>query len=129
MTRRARRRAFAEAPPLLRRSDAARRRTRRYLIARDGLACNRCGEPISGEVPSIGHRLAVALGGSDHASNLALEHLACNKLGGASPAGGPGFFPGDRSYRQSSAARNGAQSDTVRRVRIRIGVMPPDPTE
>ena len=106
---------------LLRRSDAARRRTRRYLIARDGLRCWRCELLISGEVPSIGHRIAVANGGTDHASNLALEHLRCNQSAGAGE-----FFSAATVSRQASVARNGAENGTVRRVRVRIGVIPPD---
>jgi hypothetical protein len=69
----------------LRTSDAARRAMRRYLEARDGRVCVRCGDAIDrGETPSIGHVIARALGGSDAPSNLRLEHLDCNRRAGVS---------------------------------------------
>lgn len=71
---------------ILRTSSAARRSMRAYLIARDGLACRRCGDLIEGEVPSIGHIRALALGGSDAPDNLGLEHLACNMRAGIGDA-------------------------------------------
>jgi len=116
----------AAAGSVLRRSDTARRRMRRYLIDRDGLTCARCGELIIGELPSIGHRIAQANGGSDHASNLALEHLICNVAAGARAPMTGEFFSELEVPRQSPAAWNGARNGMVRRIRLRIGVMPPD---
>jgi hypothetical protein len=101
---------------LLRRSDAARRRVRRYLVARDGLTCQRCGQPIR-DRPSIGHRVALAYGGSDHADNLGLEHLDCN-LGLTMP----GFFISGSRSPAVPAAQNGPKI----RSRVRYGPMPPD---
>ena len=108
---------------ILRRSDAARRRMRRHLIERDGLTCARCGDPIERETPSLGHRIALANGGSDYASNLALEHIDCNRRAGVTP----GFFSEAQVARQSTAAPDGATNRPMRRARLRWGVMPPDP--
>jgi hypothetical protein len=105
----------------LRTSDAARRRMRRHLIARDGLACARCGDPIEREVPSIGHRIALANGGTDYESNLGLEHLDCNRR-----AGTAGFFSDPDIARQSTAAPNGAQNRPIRRTRARVRLIRPD---
>jgi 5-methylcytosine-specific restriction endonuclease McrA len=94
---------------------------RRHLIARDGLTCARCGDPIEREVPSIGHRIAVANGGGDSESNLGLEHLTCNRR-----AGTAGFFNGDAVPRQSSAAPNGAEIRPIARRRARLRLIRPD---
>jgi len=57
---------------------------RAYLEARDGRVCGRCSDPIpSSETASIGHVLALALGGTDALANLRLEHLVCNMRAGA----------------------------------------------
>jgi 5-methylcytosine-specific restriction endonuclease McrA len=56
---------------------------RRYLEARDGRRCVRCGDEIDRrETASIGHVIARALGGSDAPANLRLEHLRCNQSAG-----------------------------------------------
>jgi hypothetical protein len=57
---------------------------RRYLEARDGRTCGRCGDPIDRtETASLGHVTARAHGGSDSSANLRLEHLVCNQRAGA----------------------------------------------
>jgi 5-methylcytosine-specific restriction endonuclease McrA len=104
----------------LRTSDAARRSVRRYLIARDGRACARCGDPIERETPSIGHIIAVSLGGSDTPENLRLEHLACNQRAGAE--GARAVFQHDESPpADPSAARNGARKRRMNRTTVRYG--------
>lgn len=66
----------------LRTSDAQRRAVRRFLIARDGDRCGRCGLPGARE---LGHVLPRSRGGSDDISNLRLEHGACNRAAGNRP--------------------------------------------
>lgn len=79
----------AVSSPDLRTSDAARRAMRRYLEARDGRGCGRCGDPIDRrETASIGHIVARARGGSDGPGNLRLEHLSCNQRAGADDGDG-----------------------------------------
>ncbi|HEV8282335.1 MAG TPA: hypothetical protein VGQ02_10770 [Candidatus Limnocylindrales bacterium] len=59
-------------------------------MERDGPYCGRCQRYVDTELPgtdprgpSIGHRYPVALGGTDHMTNLRLEHLRCNQSAGA----------------------------------------------
>lgn len=57
---------------------------RQLVIDRDGMTCRLCGEEI--EVVSdihIDHIKPVALGGSDHPSNLQVAHSWCNMRKGA----------------------------------------------
>jgi 5-methylcytosine-specific restriction endonuclease McrA len=68
-----------------------------YLRTRDGNRCGRCAEYVdprlSGTHPdggTIGHRVALAVGGLNTLENLRLEHRRCNLGagvdGGALPA-------------------------------------------
>jgi len=130
----------------LRSSDAERRRMRAYLEARDGRSCARCGDPFeAGETASLGHVIAVAHGGSDDASNLRLEHLACNREAGADDDRARIVQPIARESAQirhdsrpvSQRARkyhgarcrpwNGARTGANNRTSVRIRLIPPDP--
>lgn len=64
-------------------------RTVAYLVALDA-SCGRCGEAIDPALPgthadgaTIGHRQALALGGTDDLDNLRAEHRRCNLAAGA----------------------------------------------
>ena len=106
----------------LRTSDAQRRRMRAYLVARDGRACGRCGDPIELETPSLGHIVALAHGGTDDAVNLRLEHVRCNREAGADGdrarivrPSEAGFSPGTRLPGSTRRVSNGARSRPMRR--------------
>lgn len=63
--------------------EKVKRRDRSYLkdaiIKRDGCGCFFCLEPFTDENPStIEHLLALAVGGNNVLSNLALAHESCN---------------------------------------------------
>ena len=131
---------------ILRTSDAARRRMRAYLVLRDGRGCGRCGDPIDArEVPSLGHIVAVADGGTDHASNLRLEHLVCNQSAGrardrarivnassmqnrgpdsADSVQGAIFQRADLPPADPAAARNGASNPERYRTIVRYPLEP-----
>jgi hypothetical protein len=122
----------------LRTSDAARRRMRAYLQARDGRGCKRCGDPIDrGETASIGHVIARAYGGSDAAHNLRLEHLTCNLRAGADrdhivreksntkSASIAVFHPERNCAAPPTAVSNGAGSGANRASVTRYRLMPP----
>lgn len=78
---------------ILHRGGQRMRTMRRRVVSRDGARCRRCGKAIdltlSGRDPmglSLGHIIPASLGGSDHESNLAPEHLGCNLgAGNAAP--------------------------------------------
>jgi hypothetical protein len=107
---------------------------RRYLEARDGRGCARCGDPIDRrETASIGHVIARALGGSDAAHNLRLEHLACNQAAGVDRTRAriveladvtPVFLRGRIAPAEPSAARNGARIRAGKRTFVRIAEDP-----
>ena len=117
--------------PDLRSSDAARRAMRRYLEARDGRGCARCGDAIDRrETASIGHVIARSLGGSDAPDNLRLEHLSCNQSAGADRSRArivelvdvakPVFLGSRISPAEPSAAWNGARFPAGKRTSVRI---------
>jgi 5-methylcytosine-specific restriction endonuclease McrA len=107
---------------------------RAYLEARDGRACGRCGDPIDrGETASIGHVVAVILGGSDAPDNLRLEHLRCNQSAGADrdrarvvePADLEAVFHQARTCRADlRPARNGARNGPIKRTAVLFRPVP-----
>ena len=75
--------------PGLARGGQRKRVALRWVIARDGSTCRRCGEGIdiglSGNVPdgpTLGHIVPAAQGGTDAYWNLGLEHRRCNLAAG-----------------------------------------------
>lgn len=48
------------------------------LVERDGDACFFCGQPLGDDI-TIEHLVPIAHGGTNHQSNLALAHEACNQ--------------------------------------------------
>jgi hypothetical protein len=110
---------------------------RAYLEARDGRGCGRCGDPIdASETASLGHVTALAHGGTDDASNLRLEHLACNRDAGADgdrarivdAPGGPVFQRTRRSPGTTRRPWNGARSEANNRTIVRFRLTAPDPS-
>jgi hypothetical protein len=105
---------------------------RRYLLARDGPACRRCGDPIEHETPSLGHIIAIAEGGTDSPGNLGLEHLRCNQSAGAhrdrailiraSRAAEAVSLLGGTRRTEPTAARNGARNGKPTGTIIRIAL-------
>jgi hypothetical protein len=103
---------------------------RRYLEARDGRSCARCGDEIErAEVASIGHVIARAHGGSDAPGNLRLEHLTCNLRAGADRTSAriveledldAGFSGARISRGRAAAAWNGARNGTVKGTSVRF---------
>jgi hypothetical protein len=103
---------------------------RRYLEARDGRSCARCGDPIDrAETASIGHVIARAHGGSDGPENLRLEHLVCNQRAGADRTRAriveledlDAGLSGARILRgRAAAAWNGARNGTDKRTFVRF---------
>ena len=59
-------------------SHEKRDRRRKMLIARDGLACGICGEPMTEATVTIDHIVPVSKGGSHEMANLRLAHKRCN---------------------------------------------------
>lgn len=61
------------------------------VFERDGGICQLCGTPTDilehrgrhPSAPTVGHVIAVSMGGSDRLSNLQLEHYGCNSAAGA----------------------------------------------
>lgn len=88
-------RAYGVDPSRLHRGGQYRTTTLRLVINRDGPACARCTRLVdiglSGlhpHGPTLGHRVAVAAGGTDAIDNLQLEHRVCN-LNAAPSVGDP----------------------------------------
>ena len=68
----------------LRRRRLRKRTKRERIVARDGMVCGICGEPIaSWAVLEIDHIIPVAKGGTSEADNLQTAHKACNRSKGA----------------------------------------------
>jgi hypothetical protein len=59
------------------------RRVRDFVRKRDGGICQLCGEPIPSGDMHVDHIRPVALGGTDHVSNLQASHSRCNLRKGA----------------------------------------------
>lgn len=51
------------------------------LLERDGDVCFYCGEPLGDDI-TVEHFVAIAHGGGNHMSNLALAHKKCNSIAG-----------------------------------------------
>src|SRR4051812_14032362 len=62
---------------------------RQAILARDGLACRRCGRPLQtthrrrADYAEIGHLIPFARGGTLDPRNLQVECLQCNRSAGA----------------------------------------------
>jgi 5-methylcytosine-specific restriction endonuclease McrA len=79
-----------------------RRRKVDVLMKAQGGLCGRCDEPIDlglehphPKAASIEHVLAKSLGGSNHITNLLVEHADCNEAGGNRPPS-----PHDREWQR-----------------------------
>ena len=88
-------RAYGVDPSRLHRGGQRSRTALGLVLERDGPWCWRCGRwidtSLSGLHPAgltLGHKIAVAAGGSDRLDNLGPEHRACN-LNGAPAIGDP----------------------------------------
>jgi 5-methylcytosine-specific restriction endonuclease McrA len=57
---------------------------RQAVIARDGLTCGLCGDPVELADVHIDHIIPVARGGDDWPGNLQVTHSACNVRKGVS---------------------------------------------
>ena len=62
------------------------RNLRRWVLARDGGICHLCG--LAG-ADSVDHLVARTHGGTNHLTNLAAAHLACNQRRGDKPLVAP----------------------------------------
>lgn len=85
--------AYGVDPSLLHRGGQRMRTALALVIARDGRTCARCCRLVDVGLsglhphgPTLGHRIAVASGGTDELGNLQLEHRVCN-LNGAPSVG------------------------------------------
>jgi len=71
-------------PPSSPRKKSLARSLRDAVVARDGLVCGLCSEPVPLSDVHIDHRLPRSLGGTDEIDNLQVAHSRCNIRKGAS---------------------------------------------
>lgn len=64
------------------RVNARRARSRRAVIARDGLVCGICGGVVAIEDVELDHVLPFSMGGPTTVENLRVTHSRCNRIRG-----------------------------------------------
>lgn len=64
-------------------SSSSWRKVRRMVLVRDGRVCQMKGPRCTGVATTVDHVVPLALGGSDHPSNLRAACAACNTSSGA----------------------------------------------